>query len=104
MYAGTALPKKAPGQFPYKEGGSLYTIPLSDLNVMPGDTLYIAAHAVVQNGEQEETAWGAGDEFGKSWATYLRYRVCDASPNHPLRNPNPTRRTAVRLPCPSPVR
>ncbi len=54
VYAGTGPPTThAPGQFPYKHdalGGAAsdeYIIPLADLGVGSGDTLYIAAHATV---------------------------------------------------------
>ena len=77
LYVGTELPKKAPGQFPYK-GETSYIIPLSDLGASWGSELVIAAHAVVQKGDQQETAWGEGHAFGKSWAMYFHYTVCDA--------------------------
>ena len=69
------------GQFPYKNedvGGAttdMYTIPLGDWEL--GDTLVIAAHAALCNGE---TAWadcgGPDAQFpGSSWATYFTYIV-----------------------------
>jgi hypothetical protein len=80
VFAGTALPKKtAPGQFPYKGEGALYTIPLADLEVAPGGgMLYIAAHAVVSKGTEQQTAWGKGEDFGKNWAMYFDYQTCGA--------------------------
>ena len=40
----------------------------------PGDTLYIAAHAVVES--PGETAWGEGMSFpGNSWAMYFIYET-----------------------------
>ena len=74
------------GRFPYKHeelGGVTadpYTISL-DEGWEPGDTLYIAAHAVVEiPGVQEETAWancGGPDAYfpGNNWATYFTYDV-----------------------------
>lgn len=75
-----------PGQFPYKMnhnppvGTYTYIIPLD--NWQPGQQLYIAAHAVVvqldQNGNviRRETGWGNGPGFpGKNWATYIMYTV-----------------------------
>jgi len=53
------------------------------------DTLYIAAHAVVEKivggvTVQTETAWGEGPEFpGKSWAMYFTYTVQDCCPLPP---------------------
>lgn len=53
-----------PGQFPIKESFDppvevvTYEIPLSELN---GKCPVILAHAVVINGNQEETAWGKGE-------------------------------------------
>ena len=47
-----------------------------DLTTIPGwtegSTLYIAAHAVVENQSTTETAWGQGESFpGNSWAMYF---------------------------------
>ena len=76
LYVGTEPPtRSAPGRFPYGNQTE-YTIPLSDFE---GDTLYIAAHAVVTQGDQEETAWA--DSYGTpisergSWALYFGYTV-----------------------------
>jgi hypothetical protein len=74
------------GQFPYKHedlGGVTsdpYTIPLADLSAGSGDTLVIAAHAVVEIPCcREETAWGdCGISFpfpGNNWALYFEYLV-----------------------------
>lgn len=66
------------GQFAY--GGNLscealwsQSIDLSTIDGwMPGDKVYIAANASVQNDELEEGAWGAGDPFpGNNWAMYF---------------------------------
>lgn len=79
------------GKFPFKEdhpaGTTSYTysIPLNTLS----DCLCIAAHAVVDCSQEEntqknnecgqETAWGAGQEFaGNSWAMYIE--VCTNTP------------------------
>lgn len=57
-------------------------IPLAGYGYLPGETLYLAVHAVVvlegEGGEplQEETAWAEGTEFpGNSWAAYFNYGV-----------------------------
>ena len=68
LYLGTAPPaKSAPGQFPYGHDplpgvtSDPYTVPLTDLSADYGDTLYIAAHAVVcKCGCGCETAWADG--------------------------------------------
>lgn len=68
-----------------KIGNFDYTIDsFIDLSQWPDATeLYIAAHAVVQmlndNGDpiQEETAWGEGEGFDKSWAMYFIYTIQD---------------------------
>lgn len=78
LYVGTVVPTKAaPGKFPYKARAE-YIIPLSDFGVNCGDTLYIAAHAVVSKEGQQETAWADsyGISFGKGWAMYFKYEVC----------------------------
>ncbi|MDX1463804.1 MAG: hypothetical protein R3359_12165 [Marinirhabdus sp.] len=37
----------------------------------------LMAHAVVNNGEQQETAWAEGESFGgNSWAMYIEYSGC----------------------------
>ncbi|GAH71543.1 unnamed protein product, partial [marine sediment metagenome] len=70
--------------FPYKATHNppvtefTYAIPLGDWE--PGDELYLAAHAVVklfEGGEvvQEETGWGEGEKFPKSWAMWFKYEV-----------------------------
>ncbi|MDY6833588.1 MAG: hypothetical protein SVY53_02160 [Chloroflexota bacterium] len=79
------------GKFPYHKAFETgiteytYVIPLSDYawpesSSDPDACIYIAAHAVVINGcDNDETAWGWGEpctggEFpGRSWARYLKY-------------------------------
>jgi len=76
LYVGTEEPTKAaPGRFPYKNeklGGATndeYFVPLEDLGVGCGATVYLATHAVVSKpGEGSETAWGDGERFWKNWA------------------------------------
>ncbi|HHF53244.1 MAG TPA: hypothetical protein ENL43_02630 [candidate division WOR-3 bacterium] len=85
LYVGEELPSSAaPGKFPYKYENSggfnqyTYIIPLADLDVEPGDWLYILAHAVVINAEtgKSETAWKEGTDFGRNgWAMYNEYQV-----------------------------
>jgi hypothetical protein len=60
------------GNFPYEAGECI------DVTQWEwGTVLYIAAHAVVENGEQAETAWGCGEEFDKSWAMWFNYTLED---------------------------
>ncbi len=73
------------GQFPYKmehnPAVTLYTYMIDlDSEWVKGTTLCVAAHAVVQNDGQEETAWVncQGPKFvfpGSSWASYITYDV-----------------------------
>lgn len=81
LYVGLDAPvKSAPGRFPFALGGQTeYVIPLGGL-VGCGDILYIAAHSVVsQDGLSSETAWADsyGIPFGKGWAMYFKYEVCN---------------------------
>lgn len=69
------------GQFPYTAlslgGLTTYTfsIPLSELGIMKSAEIFIAAHAVVENGAVNETAWADGDLISDgSWATYFSIR------------------------------
>lgn len=79
LYVGTTvLNNPAPGSFPYKAEGLGGTT--SHTFVVPnswpvGTQLYLAAHAVVKNGTQSETAWGKGDclAFQKKWGWYICY-------------------------------
>lgn len=54
-----------------------FTIPLGSF--LPGQSLYIAAHAIVQapsGSGGTQTGWGFGPGFpGANWATYLQYTV-----------------------------
>jgi hypothetical protein len=59
-----------------------HCISLAEYGYQPGQTLYVAVHAIVQlmgeNGTpiQEETAWADGEDFpGHNWATYITYTV-----------------------------
>jgi hypothetical protein len=55
-----------------------FTIPLTGF--VPGQPIYIAAHAIVQapaSSGGTQTAWGFGPGFeGANWATYIQYTVC----------------------------
>lgn len=70
-----------PGKFEHSDPHGCveytYKISLDDWTV--GDELYIAAHAVVENinEESEETAWADGERFTEqgNWATYFTYDV-----------------------------
>ncbi|MCG2790539.1 MAG: carboxypeptidase-like regulatory domain-containing protein, partial [Actinomycetia bacterium] len=84
LYVGTTIPaNSAPGKFPYKReelGGvttDTYAIPLDDLRVGPCNTIYIAAHAELVNGETKETGWAKGVKIepGKNWAMYFNYQI-----------------------------
>jgi hypothetical protein len=85
-----------PGRFAFGdehdcEGEFSFDIPLADIGggLSPGDTVVIAAHAEVDDGERTEGAWGDGTRFVegvRSWATYFMYAAqaptacaCDAS-------------------------
>lgn len=80
-----------PGQFPdsksFEEGVPCYhfCFSLSDLGVGPGDSVYIAAHAVVGFDDEAfgfvtETAWGEGERFNErgNWGMYFTYELCDS--------------------------
>lgn len=62
-----------PGNFPYQTVHDpavtdyTYYIPLGDWE--PGDTVALAVHVVVANGEQEETGWG------DTWKGCFRYTI-----------------------------
>ena len=51
-----------------------YTVSRSGCNL---GHVHIAAHAVVTNGVQEETAWGDGCPLGGKWAMYFMYKFCE---------------------------
>lgn len=87
-----------PGQFPYVSGNiageSLYsfTIPLAELGVGCGDSVYLAAHAALslldENGDvvQTETGWGDGTRIltKGNWATYFMVILtCGEGPRPP---------------------
>jgi hypothetical protein len=88
---GVPLTKKGnpiPGQFPYKLDHDppvseyTYAIDLMEIDVDIGDTIGIAAHAVVAKLDAhgyiiaEETAWGGCRDFpGKNWARYMVYII-----------------------------
>lgn len=62
-----------PGQFEYSSTEVLYVIPMPEEWKFDVE-LYIAAHAVLICGDQEETGWGYGFRFNdKNWATYFKY-------------------------------
>ncbi len=58
-----------PGQFPYSDSPDCTTAYTFNVPVEPED--YVAAHAVVQAGEDQETAWAGEYHFhGANWANY----------------------------------
>ena len=97
LYVGTEAPvKSAPGRFPYSHEGlpagsyaDSYSIPLSELGVQAGDTVYIAAHAELvkfigldEEGNPiyaEETGWADGAPIppGRNWAMYFEFAIAE---------------------------
>lgn len=74
------------GQFPYStdHGNGVTTFTYS-IPVPEGDSIWVAAHAVVYNTStgQEETAWGYGvDIDGNSWAMW--FEVCNGEGGGPF--------------------
>ena len=73
-----------PGRFSYSAtfdpqvSAYTFAIPLSSLTAL-GNTVYVAAHAVVQAPREaggSQTAWGYGPDFpGNNWATYIMYSL-----------------------------
>ncbi len=84
---GSGNPKVGHFAYSFTHNGAttyVYAIPLSSLGLEAGDTLFVAAHAVVnlQNAGgqvvRRETGWGEGPGFpGKNWAMYLNFTVQD---------------------------
>jgi hypothetical protein len=77
----TAKGNPIPGKFTWSQtydqgvSGSEFVISLSE-NDLESTFLFVAAHAVVTNGGQTETAWAQGHAFdGKNWATLFTYQV-----------------------------
>ncbi len=67
---GSGNPK--PGQFSYATSHRPAVSTFTYCVASPAATVYIAAHAVVQNGSQRETAWAGDLDFpGANWATYF---------------------------------
>jgi len=72
-----------PGLFPYSAvfdpEVTTYTFVVPMTGTFLGQTLFIAAHAIVHAPKSyggSQTGWGNGPEFsGANWATYLNYRV-----------------------------
>ena len=56
-----------------------YTVVIPRGTFLPGQTLYVAAHAIVQapaGSGGTQTGWGFGPGFpGANWATYIQYTV-----------------------------
>lgn len=96
LWAGTSLnncPKTnsgnpIPGQFPYSASNinaNTYTvtIPFSQLGfdcAIGTANYYVAAHAVVRNGNNTQTAWGQGTRFVPqgNWGMYFDFEIsCD---------------------------
>jgi hypothetical protein len=61
------------------DGPATFEIPLDEIDggVGHGDSVVIAAHAEVEDGERQESAWGKGTRFVArgSWAMYFEYTV-----------------------------
>lgn len=53
-----------------------YAYSLWELRVAQGDTVYIAAHALVSHNGEEREAWGGLERFhSPNWANYLSYVI-----------------------------
>jgi len=91
-----------PGQFCQADGGACFnasglttytfTIPFSDLNIVDvsaacGSALYVFAHAEVNCGGSNETAWGGNNgvniETPGRWYFYAVYNICCDTGNPP---------------------
>lgn len=79
LYVGFDVPPFAPGQWPYQHSPlppgtttDVYTVPLDSIPAGPGDTLYIAIHAVIQSSEggDAQTAMSWDDENSEQWKTH----------------------------------
>ncbi|MDX5447750.1 MAG: T9SS type A sorting domain-containing protein, partial [Bacteroidota bacterium] len=69
------------GHFPYGDEALDSVTSASYTIYMPDSCFCVAAHAVVHNGTQSETAWGDGIDMGGSqWATYF---TCCPPANNP---------------------
>ncbi len=78
------------GLFPYQHTGlqgqnDSYCVDYQQLGFVPGEPVYVAAHAVVVEGQQvfaiSETAWGEGTDFpGNNWAMYYEYDLASCGP------------------------
>ena len=73
LYVGlTPPPSYAPGSFPNQTTHNpavtsyTYEIPLADIGASAGDTVYVAAHAEVHNGGQNETAWAGQGQSART--------------------------------------
>ena len=67
---GSGNPK--PGQFAYSTSHRPAVSTFTYCVASPTGVFYVAAHAVVQNGSQRETAWAGDLDFpGANWATYF---------------------------------
>ena len=95
LYVGLVPPASyAPGSFPYQTTHApavtsfTYTIPLSEIGAVPGDTVYVAAHAEVSNGTQSETAWAGTGQWPGLLFSHTVQR-CD--------EPNPADLTVIKF-------
>lgn len=67
------------GQFPYKDTypSGTQTVTVITIELAPGECVYVAAHAVVENttSGQNETAWGDGEPIGgNNWS--MMFEIC----------------------------
>jgi len=78
---GNPLPGRFPDQAQHDAATTsfLYSVPLAEIGVQPGDEVVIAAHATVVDpvGEQEGAWCGSEDFEGKNWARFTHYSLAE---------------------------
>lgn len=56
------------------------TIALNEAGLTAGDTVYVAAYALIRRRRRLESAWANGENFpGRIWATYFTYQIPEAT-------------------------
>jgi hypothetical protein len=80
----------SPGQFKYNKSYNplasqyTYSIPLSEANLVVGQTIYARVHAAVTPGKDsilcsEETAWGQGIRSGIGWSMHIPVKITECA-------------------------